>query len=339
VGRDRLFELAAGDDVESRLVTRTGRQWKVSRGPLARMPPLRRPAWTLLVQGVDLHDDGAHELLARFRFVPDARLDDLMVSYATDGGGVGPHIDSYDVFLLQAHGRRRWRISHQRDLTTVPGAPIAVLANFRAEQEWILEAGDLLYVPPGVAHDGVALGESLTYSIGFRAASYQELLEPWLADFAATARVPGRYADRGLAPVRRPAELPSAMIDRVHAELRRHRPRRADTQRFLLRHLTEPKAQVVFDRPHRPLGSAAWFQRAARRGVTLDRRTRMLTTRDALAINGEWIAPAHRSLAALANERRLPAAAVAALPLAGQRLVHAWYTAGWLHLDEEEPAR
>lgn len=341
VERDRLFELASDDDVESRLVTQTNRQFTVAPGPFARLPSLRRPRWTLLVQGVDLHDDGAHALLARFRFVPDARLDDLMVSYATDGGGVGPHVDSYDVFLLQARGRRRWRISGQRDTETVAGAPIAILANFRAEQEWTLDAGDLLYLPPGIAHEGVAVGESLTYSIGFRAPTYRELLEPWLADFADTAVLPGRYADRGLAPARHPAALPSAMVDRIHAHLGRQRPRRRNTERFLLRHLTEPKAQVVFERPRQPLALGAWRRRAARAGVKLDRRTRMLTARAALAINGEWFAlpRAHAALAVLANERRLRATAVATLPQDAQRLVHSWYTAGWLHLSDEVTGR
>ena len=289
------------------------------------------------MQGVDLHDDDAHALLGRFRFIPDARLDDLMMSYATDGGGVGPHVDSYDVFLLQARGRRRWRISRQRDLAQVSGAPIAVLADFRAEQEWELDAGDMLYLPPGVAHEGVAVGESLTYSIGFRAPTYQELLEPWLQDFAASTALRGRYSDRGLAPTRRAADIPAALVDRVHAQLGRHRPRRDNTERFLMRYLTEPKAQVVFDRPRRPLAPAAWLRRAARVGVKLDRRTRMLIARGALAINGEWIArPAARAaFSKLANERQLTAIAVAKLPNAAHQRMHSWYTAGWLHLEDE----
>jgi 50S ribosomal protein L16 3-hydroxylase len=131
-------------------------------GPFKRLPSLQRPRWTVLVQGVDLIDDAAHGLLQRFRFVPDARLDDLMVSFATDGGGVGPHVDSYDVFLLQAAGRRRWRISRQREKLRA-GAPLKLLANFRATREWVLEPGDMLYLPPGIAHEGVAIGESLTY--------------------------------------------------------------------------------------------------------------------------------------------------------------------------------
>ncbi|MFN3566120.1 MAG: cupin domain-containing protein, partial [Burkholderiaceae bacterium] len=197
VARERLFELAARDDVESRLVTAFGGRWRLKHGPFAAhsLPSPRRRAWTLLVHGVNVHDEAADALLARFRFLPDARLDDLMASYATDGGGVGPHVDSYDVFLVQAHGRRRWRIGRQRDLRLVPGLPLKILADFRPTHEWVLEPGDLLYLPPGVAHEGVALGESVTCSIGFRAPAWQELVEPWFAALAERARVDGRYRD------------------------------------------------------------------------------------------------------------------------------------------------
>ena len=173
VSRTDLFALAARDDVESRLVLDTGRSgWSLTHGPIARsaLPPLRRPGWTLLVQGVDLHDDGAHALLNEFRFVPDARLDDLMISLASDGGGVGAHVDSYDVFLLQASGRRRWRIAHEFDTALDARAPLKVLRRFVAEQEYVLEPGDLLYLPPNWAHEGVAVGGNcMTCSIGMRA--------------------------------------------------------------------------------------------------------------------------------------------------------------------------
>ena len=177
LGRAALFGLAASDDVESRLVVRDDARWSVRHGPLPRraLPPLARPAWTLLVQGVDLHVPAAHELLRRFRFVPDARLDDLMVSYATDGGGVGPHVDSYDVFLLQVHGRRRWRIGPAADAAFVPGLPLKILARFDATRDWLLEPGDMLYLPPGWGHDGTAVGECMTCSIGFRAPTAVEL--------------------------------------------------------------------------------------------------------------------------------------------------------------------
>jgi 50S ribosomal protein L16 3-hydroxylase len=334
VSRDALFELARRDDAESRLIARVDDRWSMKHGPLGRLPSTRRPDWTLLVQGVDLLDEGAHALLGRFRFVPDARLDDLMVSYATDGGGVGPHVDSYDVFLLQARGRRRWRIGRQRDLALFPGASLKLLANFRAEEEWVLEAGDMLYLPPGVAHEGTAVGECLTYSIGFRAPTYQELLEPWLTDFADHATVSGRYADRGLEPARRPAALPAAMVGRIHDSLRKTRPTQRDTERFLLRYLTEPKAQVVFERPARPVPAHRFAEVAARRGLELARPTRMMYAGGEIGINGECVslpAASREALRALADQRTLASPAVARLPLAAQALLQDWYAAGWLH--------
>ena len=132
IARSALFDLATKEDVESRLIQHGKSGWALRHGPFARraLPSLRQPGWTLLVQGVDLHHQGVHELLSRFRFVPDARLDDLMISYASDTGGVGPHFDSYDVFLLQVHGRRRWSIGRQRDLRLQPDVPLKILAQF-----------------------------------------------------------------------------------------------------------------------------------------------------------------------------------------------------------------
>src|SRR5882672_541803 len=231
-----LFTLAQRDEVEARLVTAFN-GWRLEHGPIARrrIPPLGKAGWTLLVQGVDLHDDRAAELLARFRFIADARLDDLMVSYASDGGGVGPHIDEYDVFLLQARVRRRWRIGKGDPDDFVPDLPLKVLRRFRPQQEWVLEPGDLLYLPPGVAHEGTAVGgDCITCSIGFRAPAWRELLEPWFDTLAARPMQDGRYADRGAAPTRRPARLPHTFIDATFAALLRAPPSRADARNLLL---------------------------------------------------------------------------------------------------------
>jgi 50S ribosomal protein L16 3-hydroxylase len=342
VARDDLFELARQEHAEARLITRNGGRWRLEHGPFRRLPSTRRTQWTLLVQGVDLLDAGARELLARFRFVPDARLDDLMVSYATDGGGVGPHVDSYDVFLLQAWGRRRWRISRQRALALVPDVPLKLLADFHASEEYVLEPGDMLYLPPGVAHDGTAVGECLTYSVGFRAPTYQELLEPWFADFAEAAMLPGRYSDPGLSPARRPAVLPPGMVRQVHAALIRRQPGTRDTQRFLLRYLSEPKAQVIFPRPPRPASAREFRRRAACRGVALHPATRMLYTGVECGINGDTLSfppQCARQLRTLADERTLVAAALATLPEPGHALLHAWYEAGWLQLVNEGTPR
>jgi 50S ribosomal protein L16 3-hydroxylase len=338
VTRDLLFELARREDTESRLITKNDGRWSLQHGPLRRLPSTSRAGWTVLVQGVDLLDARAHALLARFRFLPDARLDDLMVSYATDGGGVGPHVDSYDVFLLQAWGRRRWRISRQRDLTLVPNVPLKLLAGFHATREFVLEPGDMLYLPPGVAHDGTAEGECLTYSIGFRAPTYQELLEPWFAEFADAASLPGRYTDPGLAPARRPAAMPAGMVRQVHDALTRKHPGPGDTRRFLLRYLSEPKAQVVFARPRRPASAARFRQKAVRAGVELHPATRMLYTGAECGINGDTVrfpAGCDRPLRTLADARALNATALATLPDSGHALLHAWYEAGWLHLVNE----
>ena len=339
VTRDQLFELAARDEVESRCVSAFRGRWRLAHGPFERgsLPAIARRQWTLLVQGLDLHLPAAHDLLQRFRFVSDARLDDLMASYAADGGGVGPHIDSYDVFLIQAHGRRRWRISRQRDLALVPGLPLKILADFRPSAEWVLEPGDLLYLPPGVAHDGVALGECITLSVGFRAPAWQELVEPWFLQQADRARLAGRYGDPGARPARHPGVLPAAMIEQAWQRFSRLQPRRSDAIEMLLAQLTEPKAQVIFERPRRPPTLAA-FARAAAQGrlrLRVDARSRCLYAGRRFAINGEVCAPDafDPRLAMLADSRRLDADSLRGAPAALLALLHDWHLAGWLHCE------
>lgn len=162
---ERVLALAARHDVESRLIAQSRGRWSFNHGPFDERPlPSRKTRnWSVLVQGANLVEPAVEALMQRFRFIPDARLDDVMISFATDGGGVGPHFDSYDVFLLQAHGKRRWRISAQEDLTLIPDLPLKILANFRPEEEFVLEPGDMLYLPPHYAHDGVAEGDCMTY--------------------------------------------------------------------------------------------------------------------------------------------------------------------------------
>ena len=155
-----LAALAARDDVESRLVTAFDGEWKLKQGPIARLPAMSKPGWTLLVQGLDQHLDEARALLDRFRFIPDARLDDLMISWASEGGGVGAHMDNYDVFLIQVHGQRRWRIGPVADESLVPGVPLKLLANFEPTEDVVLEPGDLLYLPPRWGHDGTAVPQT-----------------------------------------------------------------------------------------------------------------------------------------------------------------------------------
>lgn len=343
VTRAQMLRLATREDAESRLISAFGGRWRLAYGPFdaAALPSTARRRWTLLVQGLDGQLPAAHELLQRFRFVADARLDDLMASYATDGGGVGAHVDSYDVFLLQAVGRRIWRIGRQRDLALVPGLPLKILRDFRPTDQWVLEPGDLLYLPPGVAHEGVALGECITLSIGFRAPAWQELVEPWFLQLASRTTLAGRYADPGTPPAQRPGQLPSPMIEQAWARLAPLRPRRRDAIEMLLTQLTEPKAQVIFERPRRPLTTARFEQaaRAGRLSLQVQARSRCLYAQRHFAINGEVTGPARFDprLATLADERVLVGATLRSAPAALLVLLHDWYVAGWLHCTIERP--
>lgn len=218
---DDLAGLACEEGIESRLIERKGDGWTVSHGPFAtnRFGKLGAGPWTLLVQAVDHHVPDVAMLIAPFRFVPDWRIDDVMVSYATDGGGVGPHFDQYDVFLLQGLGKRRWRVGPVCDGSSplLPHDELRLLTGFETTEEWLLEPGDILYVPPGFAHDGIAVGKDcMTYSIGFRAPSRAELIEGWCGHVADEMPEDDRYADPGLQVQDNPGEISGAAIDRLH---------------------------------------------------------------------------------------------------------------------------
>jgi 50S ribosomal protein L16 3-hydroxylase len=344
LSRDELFELADQDDVEARLVTHFRNKWQLEHGPFApdELPSVKRRAWTLLVQGVDLHDNRARALLDRFRFAPDARLDDLMVSYASDGGGVGPHFDSYDVFLLQVHGRRRWRIGAQRDLSLQPGLPLKVLQHFEPEEEWLLEPGDMLYLPPHIAHDGVAEGECMTCSIGFRAPSTQELTGQFLYHLAERGESSDSrtdlYRDPQQAAVANPAQLPAALIERVGAILARVKWDERDISTFLGTYLSEPKPSVVFDPPIEPLSEARFIQHATRSGIRLDRKSVMLYDARFYFLNGEEsrLAGVKKWSIELADTRCLSAKRFVTLSHDSSvtALLHEWYCAGWIQVGE-----
>jgi len=335
LSREALFALAARDDIESRLIQHGRNKWKMDRGPIDQVPPLAQKNWTLLVQGVNLHDDAVDALMRQFDFVPDTRLDDLMISYATKDGGVGAHFDSYDVFLLQASGHRRWRIGAQQDLTLAQGLPLKILANFQPEQEFVLGPGDMLYLPPQYAHEGVALDECMTYSIGFRAPSYQELGEAFLASMMDTIELPGRYADPDLRVPRRRAEIDNAMLAKVGAELRQIRFTREDILLFLGEYLSEPKPHVFFDPPARLAGHRQFAQDARKKGVRLSRKTQMLHRDNHVFINGTSFEADGDDLAmlkVLADARRLETTAVTPASQELEAALYDWYGSGWLLL-------
>ena len=346
VDRRSLFALAARDDVESRLVARSGRQWSVRHGPIARraLPSLATPRWTLLIQGVDLHDAAVHRLREGFRFIADARLDDVMLSFATDGGGVGPHLDAYDVFLLQVSGHRRWRVGRTARPQWRGDVPLKMLRGFVPRHDWLLEPGDMLYLPPGWGHDGIAVGECITASVGFRAPTadalagevVQRIAEARMSDNEAMPpRESDRYADAGEAATDRPARIPVRLQGFVTASIERLLGDAHARECALGEVLSEPKPGTWFER-----GDMAPTQGAA---ITLDARTRMLYDDRHVFINGESYRAAGADatlMRRLADRRRLGAASVARASAGARDLLAEWVQTGWClathdTLDEE----
>lgn len=331
-----LFALAARDDVESRLVLRERSRWSVMTGPFRRSHLASMPArnWTLLVQGVNLHVASADALLRRFAFLSYARLDDVMVSYAAPGGGVGPHVDSYDVFLIQGEGRRRWRIGSQRDVSLKPSLSLKILARFVPDEEHILHAGDMLYLPPAYAHDGVAIDACTTCSVGFRAPEAHELIVAFLDWLRDRVSAEDRHSDPPPGSMREAARIDSALHKRCTAVLAGIRWNDAAVAHFLGCYLTEPKPHVYFRSPRRPLAGDAFAAKAACCGVHLDLRSQLLYDDRNAYLNGEafaWPRGAAAIVKRLANERRIGGAD--ARRVAFEAFLYSWYRDGFVHLD------
>lgn len=350
-----LAGLACEDDVQSRIVEEINGIWHASHGPFddedfARLPEQPDPQhrWTLLVQSVNHYLPEASELLQQFSFIPHARLDDLMVSYAPDGGGVGPHFDSYDVFLLQGQGKRLWRVSEQSDLTLVEGAPLRILKNFDTSQEWVLEAGDMLYLPPHLAHWGIAISDGntdcMTYSIGFRAPKNQELASEFLGymqDKLAQEKItiPGMYEDADLQQQPHAAEISADMVTKVSEILQKIQWSPHDIADFLGTYLSEPKPDVFFD-ANKKTSFTNFCKKILQHGITLDLKSQMLFVDSQFYLNGESITVSGKSVEAftkLADMRTLNADDLRQHPIADETLLkqlHNLYLAGFLHLNE-----
>jgi 50S ribosomal protein L16 3-hydroxylase len=256
-----------------------------------------------------------------------------MLSLSPPGGGVGPHYDSYDVFLVQAHGRRRWRIGRNRDLALVPDAPLRILKSFRARESFTVEPGDVLYLPPRYAHEGVALTECITCSIGFRAPSRQELVTSFLQWLPETLDLPGRYRDRNARRPRHPAQIAGSMVAEIEATLAAVRWSRATVERFIGEHLSEPKPHVWFRAPDAPVSFARFVRHARSQGIRLALKTRMLYRGALVFVNGDCVRMPKEARAALVGL----ADARAALPWrsrsdAAARLVYEWYRGGYVEL-------
>ena len=328
----------AGDPVAtSRLVRRRAGTYTLEHGPFppSRFKQLPRRDWTVLVQDTNHFSRAAEELLAQFDFISHARIDDVMVSYAAPGGSVGPHVDSYDVFLLQGRGRRRWQVSSQKDHAFIPDMDLKILQRFAPDAEWVLEPGDMLYLPPGVAHHGIAESECLTWSIGFRAASDAELVVGFL-DYLRDRLAPeGRYADPGEAPARHPGEVLAPLLAHVAEAMAAIRWTPALLRDFTGRFVSEPKPHVFFEAPRRPLTRTRFAQQCSRHGLALDPRARLVFSGTMFFMNGEAQevpAKARAMLTRLADERRIDGPLRA--PAEFWDAAHGWYLQGFAHAGE-----
>jgi 50S ribosomal protein L16 3-hydroxylase len=346
---DDIKTLARRDEAESRLIWHGDKGWKMKTGPFPRLSLPRQGPWTLLVQSVDLHDDATAALMRRFRFIGDARLDDAMISIANDGGGVGPHYDSYDVFLLQAVGRRRWRISAQSDLALEPGLPLKILKRFEPEDEYVLDPGDMLYLPPNICHEGVAVGDCMTISIGFRAPLEAGLARGVLE--AAADQVSGQYwnepglygdpplpgadlgslySDAGAEPTATPAALPERLVRSALDALKKVRIDEAVAARFLGQWLTHLPDSALFEPMEAAPVLAEDIPQTGR--MILDRCTRLMYFDDQVFVNGE-VAPVRgdAALRQLADQRELACYAMQTLDTPTRAMLDEWLEEGWLH--------
>ena len=329
----QLTALACADDVQARLVTRRRGKFALRQSPFEPddFASLGKSGWTVLVQGVNHHLAEAAALLKEFDFIPHARMDDLMVSYAPKGGGVGPHFDSYDVFLLQGLGHRRWQISTQADRALIEGAPLRILKDFRVEQEWVLEAGDMLYLPPHCAHNGIAEDDCMTYSIGFRTPAYQELAEQFLVYLQDRIAVDGMYADPDLKAQKHPSEISAEMLHQVAQAVAQVRWDQEDIANFLGCYLSEPKPHIYFDTPERPLSPAKFRQAIQSHGAALALKSQMLCHSGWIFMNGEAHRPARRDyplLRSLADDRE--SVSLKGCSSGSLDLLYQWYLDGYI---------
>jgi 50S ribosomal protein L16 3-hydroxylase len=329
----QAIELSCSEEVQARLIKQRDGQFELQHSPfLAKdFKGLSKLSWTVLVQGLNHHLPEAAGLLKHFDFIPHARLDDLMVSYAVKGGGVGPHFDPYDVFLLQGLGHRRWQISTQADRTLVEGAPLRTLQNFQIEQEWILAPGDMLYLPPQCAHNGIAEDDCMTYSIGFRTPAYQELAEQFLVYLQDRINVEGVYADPELKTQEHPSEISQDMLSQVAGAIAQVRWDTGDIANFLGCYLSEPKAHIFFDAPEPELTLKKFSKLVQRNGVELVLKSQMLSYVDSVFMNGESFqvsAGDYRVLRELADRRKL--ASVENFSNELMDLLYLWYKDGYI---------
>lgn len=288
-----LFSIAQDEEAISRLIEYKQGLWQVKYGPFKKsdFPKKKNTPWTVLVQNINHHFSFANSFLNFFKFIPYARLDDLMVSYATKNGSVGPHFDSYDVFLFQAKGEREWKISDQKEFALDKKSAIKIITNFRSKNSWVLKPGDMLYLPPNIGHWGISQSDDcLTYSIGFRAPSSFEIQSKFL-DFIQDSLNTNKnylYKDPNLNLQKDPAEINANMIKKIQQTVNQLRWNKNLINTFIGQLLTEPVETAIFQRP-KPISLEIFKKNLSKKILELNPKTRMLFIKNNFYINGELI--------------------------------------------------
>ena len=288
-----LFIIAQNEEAVSRLIEHKQGIWQVKYGPFKKsdLPKKTNIPWTILVQNINHYFPFAESFLNLFKFIPYARLDDLMISYATKKGSVGPHFDSYDVFLFQAQGAREWKISDQKKFTLDKKSSIKIITNFKSKNSWVLKPGDMLYLPPNIGHWGISQSDDcLTYSIGFRAPGTFEIQSKFL-DFIQDHLITNEneiYKDPNLTPQKNPAEISSNMTKAMRNIVDRLRWDKSSINHFIGQLLSEPIESSIFE-TRKPLSLKAFEKRIVNKTLKLNSKTRMLFIKNNFYINGEFI--------------------------------------------------
>lgn len=307
-GLESLLSFAQQDDISSRLIRVRKQDWSMQEGPFDALPSLRTKQWTILLQGMDRSLDQAYALRLAFGFLPHARIDDVMISVASAGGGVGAHLDEYDVFLVQGHGQRRWRWGYQSDHRFQTNKPLKLLERFEPQFEAVLEPGDCLYLPPRWAHEGVALSPCSTWSVGFRAPSRQEFLQYFLLEAAeSVSGANPRYQDVRLAKTKQAGRIPIALAEQLKQWAMSFRSEQPLVEQALGRFLSEPAANAWFESPAKSLSKRQWLSKALAFGLALHPASRMVYDNKSVWLNGEILARPCPLLRQLADQRYIHA--------------------------------
>jgi len=314
ISANELAGLAMDDNVESRIVDTLPNNWALHHGPFDEGDYVRDKPWTLLVQAVDQHVQSVAELLKLVNFIPDWRVDDIMISYAVDGGSVGPHYDNYDVFLLQGEGVRRWQLGQMcgSQSALLPHPDLRILDSFDCTDEYLLEPGDILYIPPGVAHWGTAQGECTTFSLGFRAPRVNDMLSRWVDELLEDIDPEKFYSDAGQAAVGLPGEIREEDLARAKAQLSAALEQRGSGHWFG-EMVTEPR--YVMEITDEDIEVERQLLRASSTSITLLPSAKLAWQQSATGIdvfsNGECIpcsASMQSAIVALCGDRKLQGA-------------------------------